>query len=200
MRTLHQPTRRMSLNRPTPVLPGTDELTDNSISNGDTDNAGTRYQSDDTDVLRQKSESSDAPLDLRVLNLWRAIGDDRLGIAYHTARLTPEEDRTSAVFPPADLIAATALGNSVYGPEGEIVKELENHFNAIGRFDPLRHESPRESSRRAQSVVILCCTTTRYIRPANRCSTDSERSEAVRQICVGIRACARCSGQSTSLL
>ncbi|MDE2742550.1 MAG: hypothetical protein OXI58_13240 [Gemmatimonadota bacterium] len=134
--------------RPTPVLTGTDELTDNSISNGDTDNAGTRHQSDDTDVLHQKSESSDAPLDLRVLNLWRAIGDDRLGIAYHTARLTPEEDRTSAVFPPADLIAATALGNSVYGPEGEIVKELENHFNAIGdltRYDTKAQEKAQDA-------------------------------------------------------
>ena len=124
--------------RPTPVLPGTDELTDNSISDGDTDNAGTRYESDDTDVRHQESESSDAPLDLRALNLWRAIGDDRLGIAYYIARLTPEEDRTSAVFPPADLIAAAALGNSVYGPDGEIIKELEDHFKAIGdltRYD-----------------------------------------------------------------
>ena len=134
--------------RPMPVLPGTDQLTDNSISNGDTDNAGTRYQSDDTDVRHQKSESSDAPLDLRVRNLWRAIGAGRLGIAYHTARLTPEEYRTSAVFPPADLIAATALGNSVYGPEGEIVKELENHFNAIDdltRYDTKAQEKAQDA-------------------------------------------------------
>ena len=123
-------------------------MADNSISNGDTDNAGTRYQSDDTDVRPQKSESSDAPLDLPVLNLWRAIGDGRLGIAYHTARLTPEEDRTSAVFPPVDLIAATALGNSVYGPEGEIVKELENHFSAIGdltRYDTQVQEKAQDA-------------------------------------------------------
>ena len=133
---------------PTPVLPGADELTDNSISDGDTDNAGTRYEFEDTDVRYQGSEISDAPLDLRALNLWRTIGDDRLGIAYHIARLTPEEDRTSAVFPPADLIAATALGNSVYGPEGEIVKELGNHFNSIGdltRYDTKVQEKAQDA-------------------------------------------------------
>ena len=134
--------------QPIPVLPGADELTDNNMSDGDTDKAGTRYESDDTDVRHQESEISDAPLDLRTLNLWRAIGDDRLGIAYYIVRLTPKEDRTSAVFPPVDLIAATALGNSVYGPEGGIVKELGNHFNAIDdltRYDTKAQEKAQDA-------------------------------------------------------
>ena len=82
----------------------------------------------------------------RTLAVWRAIEDNRLGIAYRIAQLTAHHDAGDPAFLPADLIAAAALGDSVHSAEGEIVQTLAEHLGVVASLDLVRNDSEIEDA------------------------------------------------------
>ena len=108
---------------------------------------GTVEQADNFDQTTEPSAIEESPrridrdssaLDRRVAAVWRAIEDDRLGIAYHIVKLAPREE---LALPPADLIAASALGDSVHCAQSEIVQTLAEHLGVVASLDLARDDS-----------------------------------------------------------
>ena len=119
--------------------PSTDDGTRNAVEQVDDPDETTVHAAVPKSPAR--SGWDDTLLDPRTAAVWRAIGDDRLGIAYHIAKLIPQHDSDDPAFPPADLIAAAALGDSVHSAEGEIVQTLAEHLEAAASLDLGRDDS-----------------------------------------------------------
>ena len=84
--------------------------------------------------------------------LWRAIAQDRLGIAYHIALLAQEDATDGADFPPSDLIAAAAMGDSVNNYEGNLLQPLAKCLSAVGENSLKRND---EDLQDALNLMLL---------------------------------------------
>ena len=86
----------------------TDEQTNEEQTNGD------------QATEEQATEEADLPDDAAI---WMALERGRPGIAYHIARLRPDDDQPGTT-PLADLLAAAMLAPHVRSPEGDVVQAI----------------------------------------------------------------------------
>ena len=97
-----------------------------------------------------------------IARLWRTLGADRPGIAYHIARLCGGHD-PYATLPPMlpDIIAASMLAPHVHSQDSVSARDLRP---ILERIDPtaLLHNERREPERDALSLLLFSAT----LRPA----------------------------------
>ena len=91
-------------------------------------------------------------------SLWRAVGDGRIGLAYHIARL---DDATRGTWgqPTPELLAAAALGSVLGSPHGD----LANVFGGfVGPLGGLNFHDASAPTRDALNLLLFVAT----LRPA----------------------------------
>lgn len=103
-------------------------------------------------------ESLDPSFSALAHPVWQAIAHHLPGIAYHIVRLTPLEQR-DPTFPPANLVAASAVANSINAPNDKIVETLTDYLTEIHSDDMKRDN---EHIRDALHLLLLSAT----LRPA----------------------------------
>ena len=91
--------------------------------------------------------------------LWRAVGEGRLGLAYHVARLLGAPREGEPALPPADLAAAAALAGHVQCVHDPVAKALRPRLARVARAD-LSREDPELQD--ALNLMLLCAA----LRPA----------------------------------
>ena len=101
------------------------------------------------------ADATDDVSDARTTAVWRAIGDRRLGIAYHIARLCHVERIGDSAFPPAEIIAAAALGDTVCGPDGDVVNALRDCLEIAGQLDLTQNDPELQD---ALNLLLLSST------------------------------------------
>ena len=87
--------------------------------------------------------------------LWRAIAQDRLGIAYQIVSLTEEDGTDRADIPPLDLIAAAAMGDSVNNCERNIVLPFAECLLTVGESSLKRDDKDLQD---ALNLMLLSAT------------------------------------------
>ncbi len=133
--------------------------TDATESPTATDQATTRNISDESTLPQSETgDQLDSPISALAEPAWQAIGHHLPGIAYHIVRLTPFEQR-NPTFPPADLVAAAAVANSVNVPNDKVVETLTEYLTGIHPNDLKRDN---EDVRDALHLLLLSAT----LRPA----------------------------------
>ena len=91
-------------------------------------------------------------------SLWRAIGDGRIGLAYHIARLD-SANRDAAGQPSPELLAAVALGSVLGSPHDNLAEAFGGFVGPIGG---LNFDDASPSTRDALNLLLFVAT----LRPA----------------------------------
>ena len=115
----------------------------------------------ESDAVRseaQDSTLSGSRFENAIAVLWQSV-DERPGIAYHMACLLGEESCSDPSLPPADLVAAAMLADSVQSADGAIVAELRPILARIESLD-LSHQDAQLQD----SVNLMLFSST--LRPA----------------------------------
>ena len=110
-----------------------------------------RSEAEDSALSGSRSENA-------IAVLWQSV-DERPGIAYHMACLLGEESCSDPSLPPADLVAAAMLADSVQSPDGAIVAELTTILTRIEGLDLSRQDAQLQDS---VNLMLFCST----LRPA----------------------------------
>ena len=105
--------------------------------------------------LPQHYEEIESPSNLASIALWRAIAQDRLGIAYHIAVLAQKDHTECQEFPPLDLIAAAAMGNAVNNCDGNLVQPLAECLSKIGEKSLKRDDKDQQD---ALNLMLVSAT------------------------------------------
>ena len=90
---------------------------------------------------------------------WQSIDAGRLGIAYHIANLRAARSGHDRIFPPANLVAASALADYVQSADGQLVTAIRPLLESIDPDRLLCNECPE---RDAVNLLLFCAA----LRPA----------------------------------
>ena len=104
-----------------------------------------------------QSQQGDAVVDGRTTQvLWEAVGNGRLGLAYHIAKLDPSD---AVERPSPELLAAVALGMIVRGPDDDLALKYGQEIAPLLDTDFSTREQP---ARDALNLLLFSAT----LRPA----------------------------------
>ena len=95
--------------------------------------ANTEEPRDEPEEPPESEAERDYRLHLARLNvaLWESVRSDRMGIAYHIARLVPRKDDATIILPSAELIGAATLGTCLREPDSDIAQAFEEHAQLL---------------------------------------------------------------------
>ena len=110
----------------------------NDVADADTKDAlatlvDTEEPGEESEKLPESKADRDEKLHLAklVVALWESVRSDRMGIAYHIARLVPRDDDTTKNLPSAALIGAATLGTCLREPDSDIAQAFEEHAQLL---------------------------------------------------------------------
>ena len=101
---------------------------------------------------------ADGALSPAQASLWRAVGDGRIGLAYHIARLD-SASKDSGGQPSPELLAAVALGSVLGSPHDDLAHAFGGFVGPIGG---LNFDDASASTRDALNLLLFVAT----LRPA----------------------------------
>lgn len=110
-------------------------------------------------VVVESSSQPDGEDATAVAVFWQSIDAGRLGIAYHIANLRATRSGYDGEFPPANLVAASALADHVQSADGHLVTAVRPLLESI---DPDRLQRNECRERDAVNLLLFCAA----LRPA----------------------------------
>ena len=132
-------------------------LFDGGAAAADEHRAAPAVAANESDASESEAEDPTLPgsrFENIIAVLWQSL-NERPGIAYHMARLLAEESCSDPALPPADLIAAAMLADSVQSADGAVVAALRPILARIEGLDLSRKDAQLQDS---VNLMLFCST------------------------------------------